>query len=90
MVIIITQKRNHKKTIHRKVIENSEFKKYNRSIASLTISIKKNYTYIQKSLKSLNLRNIECSVNTLSIMDCMCDLCSSSPYNKADHCSGEM
>ena len=26
MVIIITQKRNHKKTIHRKVIENSEFK----------------------------------------------------------------
>ena len=49
MVIIITQKRNHKKTIHRKVIENSEFKKYNRSIASLTISIKKKTIHTYKS-----------------------------------------
>lgn len=62
MVIIITQKRNHKKTIHRKVIENSEFKKYNRSIASLTISIKKKlyiHTKVIKKPEFKKHRNVQ-------------------------------
>lgn len=42
-------------------------------------------TYIIFSL----VRDINNNI-TLSIMDCMCDLWTRSPYKREDHCSGEI